>query len=225
MEVSREKINYADITILGHFNPAILRPRFLLERFGLGPHLSCSLEEVKAASEIKYEKIRWFMLYDRMIVQNTLLDSISDFTAPAYARKYLQLLEYTPLVAAGLNFNIDRVLPNSDLFWNNVKQPDLLLSIVEAVQGTLLEVNSTVRRKGGSFEQVESVIVYRVPDEGKAELRISKTEIENTIRVQANFEVRELEERRSGLDILIDRTHDIFENFRKLISAIPGGDW
>lgn len=212
-------IQSANFTVVGHFNPAILNPDFILRecRLDLGEPLQVTSPELPAVSEIRYQSVRWFMDLNRMIVENTDLERVEDFSTPPMAINYLNVLAYTPLRLAGINLIAGIQTPNLGVAWQNFAEPEQLRPIMNRFDATNVEIISKVSLADNAVAPEEGIVSCSVPGDAFIRIRISRTEQESVANVHCNWEVRDLLAGRQRLDLISQRyLHDT----RKMVSIV-----
>ncbi len=140
--MASEKCNIlrGNITVLGNFNPAILRLEFLEQEFdnwSLGKGKLVSPEHVPLVADIRFGNVRLFMDLNRMIVEDMKLASIQQMKSPGIVRDYLRKLPYTPLRMIGLNLSAEAESKDLEFLWENVANPRRIPKIVENVGSRL----------------------------------------------------------------------------------------
>jgi hypothetical protein len=202
MVTSRWSIESANFTVVGHFNPAILNPDFILKecKINLGVPLKYTSPELTMISEIHYQSVRWFMDLGRMIVGNPSLERVEDFDTPPLAINYLNVLAYTPIRLAGINFLASVHTPSLGVMWKNVAEPDRLRSIIKRFDGNLVEVITKIGISNDEFLPIEGIVTYSVPGDAFIRIQISKSDPPDSARVHCNWEVRDLATNRCRLD-------------------------
>ena len=210
---------------MGHFNPAILRHNFLKECCGLdfGSPVTASPQNIPVVSELQYRKVRWFMDYDRMVVHNTAIEDLSDFTAPDHAVIYLGKLPYTPLLAAGVNLHADFQVSDSIDFWDCLSDTSRILSAVQCVQGKSVEIISKQRQKNGIFEFWEVNIHFSLESGARIQMSLKRAEMGEIVSGRYNFEIRQLEVDRTKLSSLSSQKLEIAGFFFGVVEELAGG--
>ena len=211
----------ADITILGHFNPAILRHDFLTQicKFDFGEVVNSSPPEITVASEVQYGTIRWFMDFDRMTIQNFKLQKSSDFTVPQFAEIYLEKLPYTPVFAAGLNLLADFELSDITVLWENLLRPDRIYGIIDKFGGKEIQTISKMGLSPDGGKLLETSVIYKTESEGRVQLVVTRLDTgERLVRCSLNFEVRGIEDR-SKFSPFVNQSGTILDTFVELMAA------
>ncbi len=101
------KLDHVSCVVLGHFNPAILTPKFLTEKCGI-PGAKDKLgsgQYSRLASQVQYNGVEFLALPDRLQVNESGIEKYESSKVCKYTLDYLACLEYTPVAAAGVNFN------------------------------------------------------------------------------------------------------------------------
>ena len=216
------KFNFANLTILGHFNPAILRHEFLLRncKVDLGELVTTSPPELPLVSELRYTNIRWFMDLDRMIVENTDLVKIEDFSAPPLAVWYLGILSYTPIRFAGININSEILVPDMGVMWKNLSDPWHLNDLMRQFEGVSPELITKSRLVGDNLIPIETNLSYACPKDAFVRIQFTSAGSDQWVKVNCNWEVRDLEINKARLDFINKNYHEVASMMIKLTEAI-----
>jgi len=222
MTVSSWKFNFANLTIVGHFNPAILRPEFLLRdcNIDLGQPVETSPPELLVVSDLKYTNVRWFMDFDRMIVENTNLLKIEDFNAPELALLYLRILKYTPVRFAGININLEIQVSDIKVMWKNLREPRSLNVLMQKFYGNSLELSTKYLLEGNDLIPTETNLSYVCSEDAFVKIQFTSGGLDQSVKVHCNWEVRDIEINKARFDYIDKNYHDVAYMMIKLIESI-----
>lgn len=225
MPIETRRFTSADIKLVGYFNPKILRDNFLKQSCGLdfGEVVEASPDHIPVVSELRYGEIRWFMDYDKMIVQNLRLRSLEDFTAPEFAAKYLEILAYTPLIAAGLNLHVEFEVSSPIEFWRNLADPVRILSSLGFLEARSAEITSTQRQTNGAFDLKETTIRCLVKAGDRIQFKFTKPEMGDVMTGHYNYEVRQLDVNREKLLWLAEQRMELAHAFLRILDDLAKG--
>lgn len=213
----------ADLTVLGHFNPAILTHRFLTEicHFELAGPQTRSPEDLGVVSEIVYEKMRWFMDLNRMMVENSALESLSDFTSPRMGLQYLDVLPYTPVVAAGINLHLEFHIQSPPVFWKKLATQEEVRSLLDQFQVRHAQMKSQFFVAEATLALVEWQLAFRKIQTEQTTFKIARHPTdEYSVKVDFNHEWRGLDTDRARLDLIASTYQDVAEHPFSLMKAI-----
>lgn len=217
------KFNFANLTIVGHFNPAILRPDFLLKdcNIDLGEPVATTPPQLLVVSELTYTNVRWFMDFDRMIVENTNLEKIEDFSAPQLAMLYLGILRYTPVTFAGINISAEIQVPDIGVMWKNLREPRPLNKLMRTFDGDSLELSTRSRLEGDCLIPIETNLLYACPEDAFVKMQLTAPgRPDQPVKLHCNWEVRDLEMNKARLDFINKNYHEVAAMMIKLTEAI-----
>lgn len=222
MGIIKTKLDRANLTVLGHFNPAILRQEFLASNFdwALGDPVSFSPANVVVVSEIVYPNLRWFMDLSRMVVEDTQMKSWADFRSPSLAVEYLNKLEYTPLVAAGFNLHAEFELSDLEVPWKNLGSAVTVRRIVKDAKGTGGEFSSRFSISGEETIPVECTLAYTDSHNAQVRLRISRRPLGNVVEAHFNWELRGLDDDRQRIRFVEQIRHEVAQDFMSVMETV-----
>jgi hypothetical protein len=197
--VYKKTVVSANITVLGHFNPAILRHDFLVKTCGidLGEPKRMSPLDVPVMSEIEYHDGRWFMDFGRMVVESTDLETFSQFKGPAWVSKYMDILRHTPIYAVGMNFHTNLRFEDMGPFVSKLADLENVSSVMTQITPFVpVEITQRYMQISGQRRLTELGVSYpdRYLDMPVHHLLIvSVTEGAEAIRVNFNIETHDLD--------------------------------
>ncbi len=218
----------ANFTILGHFNPAILTHGFLVDTCGfseLGEPTSQSPREIGVVSEIVYDKFRWFMDLNRMIVENRALINLREFTSPGLGMRYLDILPYTPLTAAGINLNVDFCVADPTIFWSNFGNPDVFIPPLKLIKATAVEIASHCRLSDRKFVLDHGSLAFNPDADVRISLQVTNDPSGKLIRAALNYEWRNLKTQKEKLkkiaETYLDAAHTLLAVMQTISEVTP----
>jgi hypothetical protein len=212
-----------NVTVLGHFNPAILRPDFIEREFPewrLGTGKLVSPENVPLVADLQYAQVRLFMDPERMIVQDAPFTKASDMMAPRIVRDYLQKLPYTPVQVIGFNFHAEAAPEDMITTWENIAELRSVQERMASLGFRLVNVRlryafpaanpvlaeAIVVGQDGSGVQVQ--LVLNVPGEGE------KT------RLDFNVEFQDVVTRPDRIAFLVAHSQEMGQLFFTVLDAL-----
>jgi len=215
----------ANLTILGHFNPAILTHNFLTETCGfdeLGEPVSQSPQELGVVSEVVYEKFRWFMDLNRMIVENRVLGSLEEFTSPRFAVRYLDILPHTPVTVAGINLNVDFSISDPVTLWARLGSPDDFVASLKKFNASDVEISSHCRLSDKMFLLDHWSLSFNYTPDVRISLQIIKDPAGQQVRTAFNHEWRNLKPQKEKLKQIAETYQDAaFMPFQLIETILP----
>lgn len=225
MAIKKTTINYADMTVLGNFNPAILRPEFLEEYCAIdrGKLKKASPINIPVVSELEYENLRWYMDFGRMTVQCLNMDQIEDFPCPGMARRYLEVLEHTPITRAGINVNADFEISDVDAMWGLIRESARLYAILENLRAKSPSTEFKSRLTREDFQPVETTIRYQSQEDAKVMIKIRQKGTQSLVRGEFNCEVHGLADNGEPFVSMVENHKDITRLFMSFMKAVCGG--
>jgi hypothetical protein len=224
-QMVREKfiILGSNVTVLGNFNPAILRPDFIEREFaewGLGQVALASDEAVSLVADIRYEKVRFFMDPNRMIVEDTNLVALENMNGPKIVRDYLRKLPYTPVKMIGLNLLIEVEAGNLAPVWKNIVEPSRVAKLLSNIGCSL--INLTVRYT--MVECVPCLTEATVFGQDAAsmyiQLTLNSAPKELKARVSFNGEFQDVVTNESRINFLAEHSLDVSQTFFKFLDIL-----
>jgi hypothetical protein len=184
-------LHSANFTVVGNFNPMILTHDFLIDvcRFNqLGESIKQTPKQFGVVSEIIYQKFRWFMDLNRMIVENIGLQELSDFTSPELGVHYLEILPYTPVFAAGINIHTEVSISDPQEFWMRFSSPDAFIVALDKLDASNAEIISRMGISQQAFSLTECTLVFNRGSDVRISLRIKRVSSSDKIKIDFNHE-------------------------------------
>jgi hypothetical protein len=212
-----------NVTVLGNFNPAILRPEFIEREFSdwkLGQGALVSPAAVSLVADIRYEKVRLFMDPERMVVEDTKLGTLEEMSGPRIVRDYLQKLPYTPLKMIGLNLTIEVKAEDLVSVWQNVTDPRRVAKILIDIGHGLLSMTFRYTVVGSDPWLAEAVILAQDATGLRIQLSLSKAPNTPKGRVSFNGEFQDVATDRSRVDFLAEHFLDVSQAFFTLLNVL-----
>jgi hypothetical protein len=216
MSLIKFLIKDVDVTVLGNFNPAILRHDFLVKEckiIDLGQVIEQSPPQLPMVSHIKYKDVWWTAELTRMIVRDLSLSN----KAPNLLSKYLEALPHTPLLAAGINLVADLVISDIPVATSKMLNTTSLFEILRKFEAT--QIYMTVKYQVVS--NVSSVpMEYLLNFVGRHESRVLvQMELGKApfLRARYNWEIRGIDINRSRLQLIQGEYERVKEDFQSLI--------
>jgi len=223
MALTSFSLKDANVTVIGNFNPAILRPDFLVRECKLvdmGHPTEQSPPEIPTLSLIKYRDIWWTVELNRMIVRDVGLSG----RAPYLVSKYLEALPHTPLFAAGINMFADLVISDVPVASCSLLNTASLFKILRRFQAA--EIDVTVKSRLVSevdYVATELDLKYATNHEAWVLLQLELAHAPR-LRAHYNWEIRELDTDRSRLILIQEEYGKISEDFKSLTQSLLESD-
>jgi len=212
-----------NVTVLGNFNPAILRPGFIqkeLSNWGLGEGELVSPEQVPLITDIRYDKVRLFMDPNRMVVEDTKLSAIQDMSSPGIVRDYLNKLPYTPLQMIGLNFSGEAEPVALSVVWSNAGDPNRVAKILDKAGHHLPLLTLSYAFHGLKPLLAEAILVMSEAEGLRIQLTLNKTAENEKTRLLFNAEFQDLARNRSRIEFLADHFLEVGQKFSMLLDLL-----
>ena len=214
-----------NITVIGHFNPAILRPMFIKEEFPswkLHEGKLLSPPAVPLIADMRYEKdnLRLFMDPNQMVVEDTKLSVIQEMRSPGIVRDYLNKLPYTPLQMIGLNLSAEAKHGSLRVIWSNVGDINRVAHLLDKVGYRLPVITLRYAFHGLKPLLFEAVLGISEVQGLRMQLKLRKIiETENT-QILFNAEFQDLATNRGRIDFIADHFSDVAQNFSMLLDIL-----
>lgn len=209
-------IDHKSVVIIGGFNPTILTPEFLRNCCGYSSEHKPVGQTTPVASEIKFGNSHFLMELNKFQITIRESSSFDEVYPLDIAKKYLDVLEYTPIHLFGVNFNYSISEIKIASLRDFLKDPWLLGDNLK-VDPISVSLN-TRKPNGGGLEVHEVVIAHMVDADIKNSLRFSFAS--QKVTINNNFEVGHLDEDRDRLSILIDRYDDLLNMNQQLMNDL-----
>lgn len=210
-----------NVTILGNFNPAIVRPEFIDKEFSewnVGRPLDVSDEAATLVSDVRYENVRFFVDPERMIIEDLGVTTLDQMKAPRIMRDYFHKLKYTPIKKIGVNLLID-VPSTKGSIWNNIADVSRVAEKITQIEHSLLRIQ--LGYVGPNLLLSESTILTRGPLNLKFLINLNRLSEERT-RISFNAEFQEIDNPQECINLVADRFLDIYNIFFGLLNALEG---
>lgn len=103
------KHNFLSVIALGSFNPAILTPDFLKAQGIWSAHENPQGTSTPVFSDLKFGDISFFAELERFQVMHKGIQDFHKSPIVDASYKYLETLKHTPLLALGININVNLI--------------------------------------------------------------------------------------------------------------------
>lgn len=209
-------IEHKSVVVLGGFNPTILTPGFLRNCCDFTSDHKPEGQITPVASELRFGNSHFLMELNRFQVSVRDINTFERVFPLDIAKKYLDILEYTPLQVFGINLSFFLSEIQLSPLRKLLKDP---WSIGENLGIEPVNVSLNTRKPdGGGLELHEVVINHMVDADIKNNIRFTFQPPKLTIN--NNFEVGRLDQDRNRLSILIDHHKDILSVNQSLIDKM-----
>jgi hypothetical protein len=216
MTLTRSSLVDANVTVTGHFNPAILRHDFLVRECGidLGEPVRRTENAIPTFSEIQYSGIWWMMELNRMIVRDLKLE----MKAATLLVTYLDKLPYTPLFAVGINVFGTFVSSGSPVKNYRLLNRDSVWEMLQPINASDIDLTIKSRIRGkASWFPAQIVLNFTNLDQSRVLLKVDLDEVNNSVHAHYNCEVRDLDIERSRLALITERYQTLTQEFSNLM--------
>jgi hypothetical protein len=216
----KETIIYKSVVAIGGFNPTILTPDFLRDCCEFRSDHKPAGQTTPVLAEIRFGNVQFRMELNKFQI---VLEGAAGFdeTFPLEVMiRYLEILKYTPLHLLGVNLN-------TTLY--NVSMPKMLGLFGNPFKiGEHLQINPSAvsvaakRTDGADLVLNEVLIVHRIDEYIKNNIRIELDMQSASLNINNNFEVDGLDKDRVRIRQLMER-HSEFLKYNRELNALLGG--
>jgi hypothetical protein len=203
-------VKSANIKIIGHFNPSILRHEFLVNerRINPGQFHEESPKEAPVVSEIKYRDSRWFMDFQNFMLEQFNLNEFDAFLGVKWALQYFSVLKYTPVIVAGLNFHSVFEIDDLDTALSKLSDMGNLTTVMHEIT-PFVNVETTQRFMKTENKQNLMDLSIRYPDHLRDLpiqhlLTVTIPEDRSKIEIAFNLETQRMSPLIKGLEALVE---------------------
>lgn len=205
-------INFQSVVAIGSFNPSILSPKFLAENKIFMPVEAPVGRRTPVITEVKIGNVQFLMELEKFQIVETEISNFENVHLLDILIKYLDILKYTPLIAAGLNFNY--IITDIDLN----KLCTGLKTGAKIKSNLGLDINEiTVESKiiGGKFKckALSTISSFKNGIKNAARIEFS----DDRLLINNNFEISGLQNDRNRISILRQNYKGIIKENDKLI--------
>jgi len=208
--------NFFSVVCLGNFNPAILSIWFIKEKCGYAFDGNPREQVTPVVSKVEDNEISIITEFPKFQIVREQYDKSKALEVVKLAITYLTVLEYTPIDALGINFNYyvsSFIQERIDLnFYNHVRDVGLSLCKEEEIMSTMSYGDSNLVKLRRSqlrirpLEQVTCTVDINNPD--------------GNMKLNVNFEVNELRNDRSKVELIIANFDRIFKLRDDIIESV-----
>jgi len=209
-------IDHKSVVTIGGFNPTILTPDFLRKSCGFSSHHNPKGQTTPVASEIRFGNSHFLMELNKFQITTLKPSSFKDVFPLDVAKKYLDVLEYTPVSLFGINLNYSVSEINIASLQAFLKDPWSLGENLNVEPTSVILKAKKPNGEGLSLREVE--VAYMADANIKNNVRFSFES--GKITINNNFEVGHLDEDRKRLSILLDRHDDLLKMNDRLMGAV-----
>lgn len=222
------KLDHVSCVVLGHFNPAILTPRFLKDKCGFpaDAKIDFTVPYSRLASQVACDGVTILVLPDRLQVNEQGIENTCNSKVIEYVKAYLDRLEFTPIAACGVNFNYTGFERHQDILKKSVRKSLQRLLDTEQLHWSL---NAILDKDGD--ERIDAFGVKGIQPECIVQLDWKL----KSGRLNINFEQRygsvpvvpdtQLEEYSSSTKLLafLSRFEELCDHCDKILKALGKG--
>jgi len=221
------KNDYINLVVLGNFNPSILTHDFLVKEcgFDLGSEPSSKGPSIPVVASLDYDKISFLADLGRLQITEKSCKEPKVSQLPIYLNAYLQKLPYTPITKCGANLSYELTAEKARL--ENIGQwlrsdRNKFCKILQ-LKTINFEVCFALDDKQ---EKIENWVVRTKIIEYEAATMMKVSYVsgsDNTIKVDFNYEVGNLEKDKKLLDSITADYAKVVDLFKYQIEKIFAG--
>ena len=212
------KHNFLTIVTLGSFNPAILTPDFLKDQ-----QIWTSTKDPKGTSSpvvsnLKYGEISFFTELERFQVMHKGVKDFHKSPIIDTSYKYLEVLQYTPLLVQGINFNVNLLQYQDNAGIQAVFQDPIagITNYAEKTDEYIIDIKTEVTKN--KIETLSINCKYYIDD--GISVTINLTKLDGEMVLNFNQEVENLRADRNRVKIIYNNYHSILKKFETFLEAI-----
>ena len=204
----------ANIVVLGNFNPGILTANFLQETCKIPLKDPKVFPQNPIESVVVSEKVTFIASLERFEVSEIDLKSFEGTKIHEYARTYLDTLRYTPVVAWGMNLNVDvKDINPKALQTHFLEDHSAVAKLLKAEQ---LVIKNEIKFVNGSKEISKyglRFVVKASEIHGNVAIRINP---DKTYNLKYNYEIR----KKTDFGLIKDQYKDRLKDFQRFVEGI-----
>ncbi|MCJ7620623.1 MAG: hypothetical protein MUP64_10455 [Anaerolineae bacterium] len=210
--------NFFSMIVLGNFNPSILNRNFLISKnFNFGDEKFLDEKYAPIFSIINFEKIKILMDLDRFQVIEEKLDNFENNRVISFVNEYFNILEYTPLRVAGINFNVDVKIDILKImkFIKTKKLFDMF-----RIKNIVLNIEKNINEN--KLDEILNIKLKAVFD-NKHTIQMGINKKNNDIyNVNYNYEIICLEKKPEEIKYFKDNFNSIYEDYKNNLKTLFG---
>lgn len=212
------KNNYKSVVAIGGFNPSILTPGFLHQYCSFKSDYKPDGRTTPVLSEIKFGNIHFLMELNKFQILLQPIDNFEKDYPLSIILSYLNILEYTPLLILGVNFNYSISEIDKSSLRAALKDPFQLNKVFDITPTFVLF--KAIKPNSQGLELNELTFVHDFTPDIKNRVQITFSE--SFITINDNYEVAGLDADRQRTKIIADNYSKCFEHNIKLNKQIGG---
>ena len=208
-------LNFKSVVVIGAFNPSILTPGFLKKCCEFKTTHEPTGRTTPVASELSYGNTKFLLELSKFQIAEKDPEGFESVFPLDIASKYLSVLEYTPLNMYGINFNCtirDINVSAVTARFHDVWQLGDELGI-EPISSTY-----SIRKPNGDGLSLAEFDISRIIDDIKNTVKI--TFEEDSVQINNNFEIGQLEDDRSRIELLTRQYSELVAQNKTIIDKI-----
>lgn len=210
--------NFINIVAIGHFNPAILTPTFLITKCDFPKDKELiKRQTLPVVSKLDYNDISFITELDRFQISENNVENADDIKIINYFINYFSVLKYTPINIAGINFNYN-ISEYSESIFETLNDIDIINDFCAA--DNLIFHNRTII-KGKVRKSTFWEITYLVNDGYKIQYKIERDN--SNIKVNCNYEIGDIKGISVEEIVIVKKFSEIVGNCKQLLSFIAKG--
>ncbi len=202
--------NFISIIILGHFNPSILTRDFLennsIVHFQEEP---TNIRATALASNIEYKDVRLMMDLKLFSVFQKEIEDFTNNMILGIAYEIIDLLAYTPLKTAGINFNVSAKILEADRLAKNLSDKRQVLDFF----GGRSFIINIGKKYEENREDLDSMgLQVKIDDYSSIQINIKRIK-DYIYNINYNFSIGGLLERPENRDYIRNNFKNIIDKF------------
>lgn len=212
------KNNFASLVCLGQFNPGILTPDFLSKVCNLQFNQKPQGQRTPIFSSVDYGNVMFIVELDKMQIMEKEVENFRDTKIVGYFEKYIAVLQYTPVIAYGINFNTIISSFDIEVVNLNLNNREKLLAVFDT-DSFLVEKKQIVTKNGMDKWLTHT---FQFNDKMNDILRVFIQKTNSTITLNFNFEVTDIEQNREKLRLIGGKLEQLVSFNSELIQKLIG---